>query len=69
MTSTFIAMVFVSLPILGHTTWHLYRKAVEPDPNPRPEYQPKPKGMRYGAQFPASLFFASRRESEQDDQD
>src|SRR5215475_7499456 len=30
----------VTLPVLGHATWHIYRKAVEPDPNPRPEYVP-----------------------------
>lgn len=46
----------VVLPILGHATWHLYRKAVEPDPGPRPVYHPRPKYKRYGAQFPASLF-------------
>ena len=44
------------LPVLGHATWHLYRKAVEPDPNPRPEYQPRPKGTRHAADFPAVLF-------------
>jgi uncharacterized membrane protein len=46
----------VTLPLLGHATWHLYRKAVEPDPNPRPEYRPQPKGQRYAADFPAVLF-------------
>ena len=44
------------LPVLGHATWHLYRKVVEPDPNPRPEYQPRPKGTRHAADFPAVLF-------------
>jgi uncharacterized membrane protein len=46
----------VTLPLLGHATWHVYRKAVEPDPNPRPEYRPQPKGRRYAADFPAVLF-------------
>ncbi len=46
----------VVMPVLGHTTWHLYRKAVEPDPNPRPDYQPKEKVRRYAADFPAALF-------------
>jgi len=46
----------VILPILGHATWHLYRKAVEPDPNPLPEYQPREKTPRSAADFPASLF-------------
>jgi uncharacterized membrane protein len=46
----------VALPVLGHATWHLYRKAVVPDPGPRPEYRPRPKGPRYAADFPAVLF-------------
>jgi len=45
----------VVLPVLGHATWHLYRKAVEPDPSPRPEYRPQAKGPRYAADFPAVL--------------
>jgi hypothetical protein len=44
------------LPVLGHATWHLYRKVVEPDPTPRPEYQPKPRAPRHAADFPAVLF-------------
>ncbi len=46
----------VVMPVLGHATWHLYRKAVEPDPNPRPDYRPPEKARRYAADFPASLF-------------
>ena len=42
----------IVLPVLGHATWHLYRKAVEPDLGPRPEFKPRPKGIRYGAEFP-----------------
>lgn len=50
----------VVLPVLGHATWHLYRKVVEPNPNP-PEEQPRPtKGHRYAADFPAVLFPWSR---------
>jgi uncharacterized membrane protein len=50
----------VVLPVLGHATWHLYRKVVEPNPNP-PEEQPRPpKGHRYVADFPAVLFPWSR---------
>jgi uncharacterized membrane protein len=51
----------VVLPVLGHATWHLYRKVVEPDPNP-PQEQPRPpkEGRRYAADFPASLFPWSR---------
>jgi uncharacterized membrane protein len=49
----------VVLPVLGHSTWHLYRKAVEPDLRPRPEYYPRQKGKRYAADFPTSLFIRS----------
>jgi len=46
----------VVVPVLGHSTWHLYRKLIEPDSSPRPQYQPKPKGRRWAADFPVSLF-------------
>jgi uncharacterized membrane protein len=46
----------VVLPVLGHATWHLFRKVVEPDPNPQPEYHPRSQGSRYAADFPAVLF-------------
>lgn len=59
----FIGLAIV-VPILGHSTWHLYRKVIEPDPSPRPEYQPKPKSIHYVAQFPSSLFFPSGREDD-----
>jgi uncharacterized membrane protein len=46
----------VTLPVLGHATWHLYRKAVEPAQGPRPDYGPRPQeGRRYAADFPAVL--------------
>ena len=52
----------VVLPVLGHATWHLYRKVVEPDPNPPPREPPRPpKRRRYAAQFPASLFTGEDR--------
>jgi uncharacterized membrane protein len=52
----FFVGLAVVLPLLGHATWHLYRKMVEPDPNP-PQEQPRPpKGHRYAADFPANLF-------------
>src|ERR1700675_265037 len=50
----------VVLPVLGHATWHLYRKMVEPDPNPPQEEPRVPTGHRYAADFPASLFPWSR---------
>ena len=46
----------VVLPVLGHSTWHLYRKVVEPDPSPHADYRPRPKEPRYAADFPVSLF-------------
>jgi uncharacterized membrane protein/nuclear transport factor 2 (NTF2) superfamily protein len=51
----FLGLAIV-VPVLGHSTWHLYRKVIEPDPRPRPEYQPKPRGRHYGADFPVALF-------------
>jgi uncharacterized membrane protein len=51
----FVGLAIV-LPVLGHATWHLYRKVVEPDPNPPQELPRPPKGHRYAADFPASLF-------------
>lgn len=50
----------VVLPLLGHATWHLYRKVVEPDPNQRADYRPKPSTRRYAADFPVSLFLSDR---------
>jgi uncharacterized membrane protein len=56
----FFVGLAVVLPVLGHATWHLYRKVVEPDPN-LPQEQPRsPIGHRYAADFPASLFPWSR---------
>src|ERR1700687_1548553 len=56
----FFVGLAVALPVLGHATWHLYRKVVEPDPNPPQEQPHPPKGRRYAADFPASLFPWSR---------
>jgi uncharacterized membrane protein len=53
----FIGLAVV-IPVLGHSTWHLYRKVVEPDPAARHEQPltPKSRRRRYAAQFPAALF-------------
>lgn len=44
----------VVIPLLGHATWHLYRKAVEPNPNP-PRLPPPSPLKRSAADFPANL--------------
>jgi uncharacterized membrane protein len=57
----FIGLAVV-MPVLGHATWHLYRKVVEPDPNP-PQVEPvvPKRRRRYAAQFPAALFAGEER--------
>jgi uncharacterized membrane protein len=59
----FLLGLTVVMPVLGHTTWHLYRKVVEGDPRPRPEPPgpPQPDRRRYAAQFPASLVAGEKR--------
>lgn len=51
----FIGLAVV-IPVLGHATWHLYRKLVEPDLPAREVHPAEPKGRRSAANFPASLF-------------
>jgi uncharacterized membrane protein len=46
----------VVMPVLGHATWHLYRKVVDSEDGPRPEHRSPPAGKRYAADFPANLF-------------
>jgi uncharacterized membrane protein len=46
----------VVMPILGHATWHLYRKVVDADASPPQEYREPHKRVRHAADFPASLF-------------
>ena len=50
----------VVMPVLGHATWHLYRRAVEPDPHPHPDYRPRQRRPRSAADFPAALFPTGR---------
>jgi uncharacterized membrane protein len=59
----FLGLALV-MPVLGHATWHLYRKVVAPDLSPRPEFHPRPKGQRDPSDFPASLFFRSYRKDQ-----
>lgn len=51
----FIGLAVV-IPVLGHATWHLYRKLVVSDLPPIEVHPKPPKGRRYAADFPASLF-------------
>jgi uncharacterized membrane protein len=46
----------VVVPILGHATWHLYRKLVVSDESPHPTQASPPAERRYAADFPAVLF-------------
>ncbi len=46
----------VVIPVLGHATWHLYRKVIEPQAAPPPTHQEHHKERRYAADFPAVLF-------------
>jgi uncharacterized membrane protein len=53
----------VVVPILGHATWHLYRKVIEPDLSDRPRfYEPKLREQRHAADFPAALFPTRRKQ-------
>jgi len=59
----FLVGLAVVMPVLGHATWHLYRKVVEPDPRARhdvPQPQTPTDRRRYAAQFPASLLGGDR---------
>jgi uncharacterized membrane protein len=48
----------VVMPVLGHATWHLYRKAVVSDAVPKAAAQTdeRARPQRYAADFPSSLF-------------
>jgi uncharacterized membrane protein len=58
----FLFGLAVVMPILGHATWHLYRKVVVPDAGPRPEFHPRPRAPRYAADFPSALFLPLSRD-------
>jgi uncharacterized membrane protein len=58
----FLVGLAVVVPVLGHATWHLYRKLVEPDPRLQQELPPSTSSQRrYAAQFPASLFAGEKK--------
>jgi uncharacterized membrane protein len=56
----FLGLAIV-VPVLGHATWHLYRKVIQPVAL---SHAPPPavKVQRYAADFPSSLFQWRRRE-------
>ncbi|MBI5263159.1 MAG: DUF2189 domain-containing protein [Bradyrhizobium sp.] len=51
----FLGLAIV-MPLLGHATWHLYRKLVVADPNARPIPPPPRRPRKPAADFPANLF-------------
>jgi len=55
-STPFFLGLTVVMPVLGHATWHLYRKAVNADAAPRADFPPPAKTQRSAADFPASLF-------------
>jgi uncharacterized membrane protein len=54
----FLLGLTVIVPVLGHATWHLYRRTVEADGYPHEDYQPplRERPRRWAADFPAVLF-------------
>ena len=50
----------VVVPVLGHATWHLYRKVVEPGASPPADFRPRTHARHYAADFPAALFSSTR---------
>ncbi len=47
----------VVIPLLGHATWHLYRKVIAPDPNPRPDASPPASRAALRGGFPGRICF------------
>jgi uncharacterized membrane protein len=60
----FFVGLAVVIPVLGHATWHLYRRVVVPDLPPREPQPPGPEVERYAADFPSVLFSGWRRPRE-----
>ncbi|MBV9260951.1 MAG: DUF2189 domain-containing protein [Pseudolabrys sp.] len=46
----------VVMPVLGHATWHLYRRAIDAHNSPPAEFRPPADHHRSAADFPSSLF-------------
>jgi len=52
----FFVGLAVVIPVLGHATWHLYRRAVDASNCPQAEFRRPDERRRYAADFPAALF-------------
>jgi uncharacterized membrane protein len=46
----------VVMPVLGHATWHLYRKVIDAERLPQVGFRQPPVGRHQVADFPVSLF-------------
>ncbi|MBV9558421.1 MAG: DUF2189 domain-containing protein [Pseudolabrys sp.] len=46
----------VVMPVLGHATWHLYRKAIDAHDSAAADFRPPSNHHRSAADFPSSLF-------------
>jgi uncharacterized membrane protein len=57
----FFVGLAVVVPVLGHATWHLYRKVVVPELPQRKPQPARPEVERYAADFPSVLFSRWRR--------
>ena len=55
-TIPFFLGLAVVIPLLGHATWHLYRKLVVIDPAAPPIPRPPQRERKPAADFPANLF-------------
>jgi uncharacterized membrane protein len=59
--ATLMLGLAIIVPVLGHATWHLYRRVIEPDFGPRPTLEQRPRIERHAADFPAVLFTLFKR--------
>jgi uncharacterized membrane protein len=57
----FLVGLAIVMPVLGHASWHLYRRVIEPDFGPRPTLEQRPHVDRHAADFPAVLFTLFKR--------
>lgn len=58
----FLGLAIV-IPVLGHATWHLYRKVIAPDLTLRPTLHRPRRTRRPAVDFPANLFPWHRKDA------